>query len=279
MKVILAIVISFISVFGYAQTHILDQYKKAESLLKENNYFQANKILGECEKECDKKDTLYSYIIWYYTNTLTQLEKEEIAKEEWNNSLRYGLEALKTIEKGENYFKGKYKARRYWVYKNIIVSYFGLNQLDSAKKYQDLLYQAYKDKVLPDGINQFYNFEFFKWDNKNIWAYEYYPELGDPETQGSFSKIEYYVYSTKPDGTDEEELYQLHVLKFHKVDDSTNFDYVLTKRLINATNEVSGTFYSYTYSKPIDYNKLRVDIREVLKGNYEPDTKSVIKRK
>lgn len=63
---------------------------------------------------------------------------------------------------------------------------------------------------------------------------EWYLELGDPETEGSFSKIVYYVYSTNPDGTDKGQLYRLHVLKFHKSDDSVKFDYVLTKRLETA---------------------------------------------
>ena len=60
---------------------------------------------------------------------------------------------------------------------------------------------------------------------------------------------------------------------FHKIDESTKFDYVLTKRLETATNEVSGTLYAYTYDKKIDYVKLGADIKEVLKGNYEPGKK------
>lgn len=51
---------------------------------------------------------------------------------------------------------------------------------------------------------------------------------------------------------------------------------MLTKRLETSTNEVSGTLYAYTYDKKIDYVQLQADIREVLKGNYEPETKSTI---
>jgi hypothetical protein len=165
-------------------------------------------------------------------------------------------------------------ARKYWMYKNIVVSLFGLRQIDNARKYQGLLYKAYQEKKLPEGIDGYYNFEYFKWKGKNVWGYEYYPELGDPETKGSFSKIVYFVYSTNSDGTDKEQLYRLHVLKFHKIDDSVGFDYVLTKRLETATNEPSGTLYAYTYSKEIDYEKLHRDIRAVLDGKYEPGGKS-----
>ena len=56
-------------------------------------------------------------------------------------------------------------------------------------------------------------------------------------------------------------------------------DYVLTKRLETATNEVSGTLWSYTYNSPIDYKKLKIDIEEVLIGNYEAQTADKVKKK
>jgi hypothetical protein len=54
------------------------------------------------------------------------------------------------------------------------------------------------------------------------------------------------------------------------------FDYVMTKRLETATNEVSGTLYAYTYTENIDYEKLHNDVIEILKGNIQPDTKTTI---
>lgn len=280
MNKITTLLLLTISIVSFGQTEIVNkQYQKADSLYQAENNIEAYKIFKEIEIQCDKKDTLYDYILWYYNATATLLEKEERSKQNWSNALEYGLESLELIKKGENYFDDKFQDRKYWMYKNLIVSYFGLNQLSNAKKYQKELYSAYKDKTLPDGIDHFYNFEFFKWKDKNIWAYEYYPELGAPETKGSFSKIEYYIYSTNADGSDNKELYRLLVLKFHKFDNSVKFDYVLTKRLITATDEVSGTLYDYTYTKPIDYDKLRKDIKEVLNGNYQPNTKSVIKKK
>jgi len=278
MKIKLTIFLLFVFSFSFGQTGIYDQYQKADSLFQKDNYADAYKILKDIEPKCDKKDTLYNYILWYYTMSVTLLENEYRMKEDWKNAFNYGTEALQAIEKGKKFFDEKFAAREYWMYKNVIVSCFGLNDLDKARNYQDILYKAYKGKTLPEGINTYYNFEFFKWDNKNIWGYEWFPELGDPETQGSFSKIVYYVYSTNPDGTDKEQLYRFHVLKFHKIDNSVPFDYVLTKRLETAKNEVSGTLYAYTYVKKIDYIKLRADIREVLKGNYEPDTKTIIKK-
>lgn len=279
MKKTLTVILMTITTFAFGQTDILNKYQTADSLLKADNYLEAYNILKEIEVKCDKNDTLYNYILWYYVGATSELEKQHRTSERFDKSLQYGLEALKLIEKSKLYFDEKFAARELWMQKNIVVSYFGLGQIDNAIKHKDILYKAYKDKRLPDGLDKYFNFTFFKWEDKNVWGYEWYPELGDPETQGSFSKIVYYVYSTNPDGSDKDQLYRLHVLKFHKFDDSVKFDYVLTKRLETTTNEVSGTLYAYTYEKKIDYLKLQSDIKEVLKGNYEPDTKSKIKEK
>jgi len=149
-----------------------------------------------------------------------------------------------------------------------------LGQLDNAKKYKDLLYKAWKLQQLPTGLDQYFNFSFFKWEGKNVWGYEWFEELPENRFEKSFSKIVYYIYSTNPDGTDKDQLYRLHVLMFHKMDSTVKFDYVLTKRLEKATNEPQGTLYAYTYTKDIDYKKLQADIMEVLKGNYEGDMKN-----
>lgn len=279
MKQTLTIILLTISTFAFSQTNILTKYHKADSLLQADNYLEAYTILKEIEPQCDKKDTIYNYILWYYVGATSELENQNRTAEKFDRSLQYGLEALKLIEKGKSYFDEKFASREYWMHKNLIVSYFGLGQFDQSEKHKKTLYKAYKDKKLPEGIDQYFNFTFFKWEDKNVWGYEWYPELGDPETEGSFSKIVYYVYSTNSDGSDKDQLYRLHVLKFHKFDNSVKFDYVLTKRLETATNEVSGTLYAYTYDKKINYVKLQSDIREVLKGNYEPDTKSTIKKK
>ena len=277
-------VITFLCIIGIglvqAQTTLSEKYTKADELVKAKEYKNAYTVLKEIYPQCDKDDTLYSYIVWYYTSMTSELERQERMKENWQQALDYGLEALSIIKVGNGIFDEKYSAREYWMCKNVIISYVGLGQLDKAMEYRAKLYSAYKSKLLPDGIDKYYNFEFFRWENKNVWGYEWFPELGDPESQGSFSKIVYYVYSTNPDGSDKDQLYRLHVLKFHKLsENSVDFDYVLTKRLETAKNEVSGTLYAYTYKKELDFPKIRADIREVLKGNYEPNTKSVVNKK
>ena len=278
MKNTLTFLLMTISVVVFGQTEIFKKYYIADSLLQVNNYKEAYNIFKEIEPMCDKNDTLYSYILWSYVGATASLEKQYRLTEKFEKSLQLALEALTLIEKGKPYFDDKFASREYWMLKNIVVSYFGLEQLENAKKYKDKLYQAYKDKQLPKGLDEYFNFTFFKWEDKNVWGYEWFEDLPEDRFSKSFSKVVYYIYSTNPDGTDKEQLYRLHVLMFHNIDPSNKIDYVLTKRLETATNEVSGTLYAYTYTKDIDFKKLQVDIKEVLKGNYEPDTKKTKKK-
>lgn len=278
MKKIFIFLLFTITTVSYGQTEIYKKFLSADSLMQANNFTEAYTRFNEIEQTCDKNDTLYSSILWYFVGTVTTLEKSYRMNEKFDSALVYSLKALELIKKGKPLFDKKFALREVWMRKNVIISYFGLGQLDKAKIYQQMLYKAYKNSELPDGIDKFYNFTFFKWDNKNIWGYEWYEELPKDRFSKSFSKIVYYVYSTNPDGSDKEQLYRLHVLMFHSLTPKSTFDYVLTKRLETATDEVSGTFYDYTYDEKIDYVKLQADIREVLKGNYKSDVKSTIKQ-
>ncbi|MEZ4805201.1 MAG: hypothetical protein R2852_06895 [Bacteroidia bacterium] len=153
--------------------------------------------------------------------------------------------------------------------KNLIVSYFGLGQIEKAKKHKDILYKAYKQKKLPEGIDGYFNFHFFKFKDKNIWGYEWYPKLPKDRISSSFTKIVYYVYSTNPDGTDNEQLYRFHVLMFHKISKETKFDYLLVKKVETDKGLISSSYYQYTYLEDIDYKKLSDDIKEILTNEIE----------
>jgi hypothetical protein len=276
MKKMLTLLFLTISSITFGQSEIIEKYRIADNFMLNDNFYEAYKIFKDIEPKCSSKDTLYDYILWYYTSSATLIESSFREKQQFDSSLYYGLEALKLIKKGKPLFDEKFASREFFMIKNIVVSYFGLGQIDKAKEYKEILYKAYKNKKLPDGIDECFNFTYFKWEDKNIWGYEWFEELPKDRFSKSFSKIVYYVYSTNPDGTDKDQLYRLHVLMFHSIDASIKFDYVLTKQLETATNEVSGTLYSYTYNENIDYAKLQADIIQVLKGNYEPDTNSII---
>jgi hypothetical protein len=54
-----------------------------------------------------------------------------------------------------------------------------------------------------------------------------------------------------------------------------DFDYVMDKRLESATEEVAGTLYAYTYKEDIDFEKLQKDVKQVIKGDLQPDTRRI----
>lgn len=263
-----------IPTIGFGQNDYLSQYRKAEKLLEKNIIDSAYVKFKELEKSLPKSDTLYDYALWYKVSTATHLQEINRYQENFEKSLEYAKEALDGIEKGIEIFDEEFAKRKYFMIKNIIVSYYGLGNFEQGKKWKEKMYAAKEENLLPKGIDEYFNYDFFKFEDKNIWGYEWYAELPEDRFSSSFTKVVYYVYSTNPDGLDKEQLYRLHVLMFHG--NNENFDYVLDKRLETATDEVSGTLYSYTYKEDIDFEKLKNDVKEVLKGNLRPDTKRTL---
>lgn len=258
------------------QTDFRREYILADSLIQNSKIEEAYPKLNQLEQQIPRTDTLYNYVLWYQIEIATHLENKYRMAEDFESSLKYGLEALELIKKGITIFYGNFADREAFMIKNLVVSNFGLKRYDEAQQYKDLLYKAYKEAWLPEGIDEYFNFDYFRWEDKNIWGYEWYAELPKDRFSSSFSKVVYYVYSTNSDGSDKDQLYRLHVLMFHGSD--APFDYVMTKRLDVAENEVSGTLYAYTYKENIDFEKLHNDVIEILKGNLQPDTKRVISK-
>lgn len=255
------------------QSNSLSEYQKGTILLKTNNIDSAYVKFKNLEENIPKTDTLYSYSLWYYINTVTQLEKENRLKEKFDKSLTLGIEAYNAIEKGVQYFDPEFKKRKYFMIKNIIVSNFGLGNFEEGKKWKEKLYAAKANNELPEGIDEYFNFDYFTFENKNIWGYEWFEELPKDRFSSSFTKVVYYVYSTDENGEDKDQLYRFQVLMFHG--SNVKFDYVLTKRLETAKNESSGTLYAYTYNENIDFPQLQLDIKEILKGNINPEKRKL----
>ena len=271
MRKVNILILLLIPIIGFGQNDYLSEYQKAENLLQTNEIDSAFVKFNELEKSLPKNDTLYEYALWYKVATATHLQEIYRYQENFTESLEYAKEALNGIEKGIEIFDEEFAKRKFFMVKNIMVANFGLGNFEEGKKWKEKMYQAKEQNQLPEGIDQNFNFDFFKFEDKNIWGYEWYAELPKDRFSSSFTKVVYYVYSTNPDGSDKDQLYRLHVLMFHG--NNENFDYVMDKRLETATEDVSGTLYAYTYKEDIDFEKLKNDVKEVLKGNLEPDTK------
>lgn len=267
MKKISILILCILPMVGFCQKTTLESYHEAQRYIQTDQIDSAYYKFKLLEESIPKSDTLYEHAVWYRTMTASHLEEVARYQEDFETSLKYGLDALEGIKKGKFMFADNFASREFFMVKNIIVSHYGLGNFKEGKAWKDKMYTAQKDSLLPEGIDQYFNFDFFKMGDKNVWGYEWFAPLPKDRFSSSFTKVVYYVYSTNPDGSDKEQLYRLYVLMFHG--NQKNFDYVLTKRLTDAApkGEFSGTLYQYTYKEDIDFEKLKKDVKEVVSGN------------
>ncbi|OOV19231.1 hypothetical protein [Flavobacterium sp. LM4] len=151
-----------------AQKSLISDFQKADILLKTNNIDSAYFKFKILEQTIPKTDTLYKYSLWYYTLTTSQLEYENRLNEKFDKSLKLGIEALAAIEKGIPLFDAEFAKRKYFMIKNIVVSNFGLGDFNEGKKWKEKLYQAKEKKELPEGLDESFNFDFFRFENKKF---------------------------------------------------------------------------------------------------------------
>jgi hypothetical protein len=83
MKYTITLLIITLSSKIFTQNVILDQYLKADKYYQEENYSEAYTIFKEIEPKCDKEDTLYNYILWYFVNTTSELERQNRMNEKF----------------------------------------------------------------------------------------------------------------------------------------------------------------------------------------------------
>lgn len=264
-----------IPLFGFGQTDYRSEYLKAEELMDNQKFEAAYQKFNTLESQIPKNDTLYIYSLYYKVLNATYLEQLSRMDEKFEKSLEYGLAALDGIEKGVGYFDESFADRRYFMVKNILVSQNGLGRTEEVKRWREKMYAAASAGVLPQGLDVYYNFDYFKIGDKNIWGYEWFEDLPKDRFSTSFTKVVYYVYDTNPDGSDRNQLYRLHVLMFHG--NELDFDYVLERNQNIENEQISGTYYRFRYKEDIDLEKLKKDVKQIVIENIEPDTRRSLK--
>lgn len=275
MKKITLLSILIIPFLLNGQSRVDSLFKIGDTYFENKELEKAKEVFTTLKSELEIGSSDYNFAADRFVNTFF-LGKDDLRnKGKYLLSIEYLNNLITLIKKDKEYIRPMWNNEKiFYLTKTIIQNYFSLNQSKKAKPYQKILYKAYKNDKLPEGISDSYSFEMFKWEDKNVWGYEWFEELPEDRFSKSFSKIVYYVYSTNLDGSDKEQLFRLHVLMYHNINKNVKIDYVLTKRLETATDEVSGTLYDYTYQSPIDYKKLKKDVVEVLKGNYQVNSKT-----
>lgn len=251
--------------------------QEANEFLDNKDYVNSLKLFRELHNQVSRKDTTFNDIAYGLSASLFYTLLDIKANDDWKTTADLSIEFIKVLEDDKDFISEGLQEKKYLAYKDLVVAYFGLGQRDKAKPYQQKLYDAYKKKQLPEGIDQYYNFEKFVLNNQNVWGYEWFAQLGDKEAEGSFSKQVYYIYSRDSVGGDKDQLFTLETVKVHKFKKDEP-DFVLTKRVYDKKQEQSETIWTYTFDNPIDYEKLHKAIVEFLKGGVKTDTKSIIKR-
>lgn len=245
------------------------QFEKAGRLFAAKKYDEALQLIRSLDLRENLDDDLKKDIRWAHISALTALAKTARQQEDWARAYKFSKQSVDVLEDSGDEYSGPFldqlTARRFWSYKNMVLACHGLEKSREAKLYRDKLYTAYSEKKLPNGLDQSFNFDFYRTAGQNVWGYEYFPQLGDPSTKGSFTKFLYHVYEANEDGSDKAVLYRLHVLKFHKINEDDKGDYVLALRRVVDGQERSETLYEYLYDEPVEIEKLRRDIRQVVK--------------
>jgi hypothetical protein len=250
----------------FSQNDNLTQFQKAINFNSINKPDSAYHLFKKLETHVLKSDSLYPFLLSNKVLSIIELEKESRLSENFQQSLDYGLEALKAFQVVKGEMSQEVLKKEYVIIKNVIISCFGVGDFENAKKWRALLYKAQKAGLLSGALAKTFNFDFFTVDDLNVYGYEWYAEY--PKSaydKSNFTKVIYYVYSRNPDGSDKEQLFRLHLLKFNG--NVRNMDYVLTKKSGSGPDETSVTLYAYPYVKYIDYEKLQADVREIAKGN------------
>jgi hypothetical protein len=197
-------------------------------------------------------------------------------KNDWKGTIDLSNEFLKLLDEDASVLDPSWLKKKHWVHKDLVVAHSGLGQWDLAKRYQDLLYDAYHKNQLPEGIDRQYNFEKFVHNGMNVWGYESYGPLEASGQGTSFSKHVYYVFSRDAEGNDKDPLFTLETVKVHKLTEDLP-DFVLTKRVYQKDQVETETYWAFTFNDPIDCEELHRRIVEFLNGGFTPDSKSITK--
>jgi hypothetical protein len=267
-----------ISVIVGGQASQQKKLQEAYAYLDKKDFANSLKLFQELHTQVARNDRSFADVALGLSSSLYYTLLDVMKKNDWKATVDLADRFLKVLKDDETFLDPAVLGKKVWAYKDLIVAYFGLGQRDKAKPYQDLLYQAYKEKQLPDGIDRSYNFEKFVYNDLNVWGYESYAELKDQEAGRSFSKHVYYIISRDDEGNDKEQLYTLETVRVHKLKDDLP-DYVLTKKTSSEENVKNETYWTFTFNDPVDYEKLHQAILALLKGGVSPDSVSIVRRK
>ena len=273
---IVGIVLVGMSLAVSAQSGQLQKLKDAFGYLDKKDFSNSLKLFRELHSQVDRTDPSFSYVASGTAESLFSMLLDVMKRNDWKWTIDLSNEFLKLLEEDASVLDPSWLKKKHWVHKDLVVAHSGLGQWDLAKRYQDLLYDAYHKNELPEGIDRQYNFEKFVHNGMNVWGYESYGPLEASGQGTSFSKHVYYVFSRDAEGNDKDPLFTLETVKVHKLTEDLP-DFVLTKRVYQKDQVETETYWALTFNDPIDDKELHRRIVEFLNGGFTPDSKSITK--
>lgn len=271
MKFLKLILILLVSITTTAQTNIATDYDNALKLYNAKQYLEAYTAFKTLKSQLIEKDALYTDVVKYLTASTTELEQSARLKGDYQTSLKYSLEAVDLLKGNTSNFDGNASNKELLMNQNIIVAYTGLEKYADANSYKQVLYNRNRENTLPMALSGYFNSEYFKVGDKNVWVYEWYDDAFSERVSNNFSKVVYFVYSTDADGQNKESLYRLHLLP-----NKDKGNYSLEKQFDRNTKQFGSKFNQVTFAKELDYKALKKEVITIIAQGLTPSNEREI---
>lgn len=255
-----------------AQKSKEDSLNKARRFENGRAHSSALVLYDALYRQTGKQHPLYPEIAQGCYRSLFNNLQEAKQKGDWSKSIPLAEQLVRIVNDNRNLMGSSNENKKYWACKDLVLANFNLRHPEKARVYQDSLYAAYKRDDLPHGLNACYNFEQFAINNKNVLAYEYYPDYGDPGTTANFAKQVYVVYARDKQGNNGAELFSLEAIRVPAAQTDLPATIVLRKREQKGS-VLNGMPWSTTLGSTVDYAKLHSAVVSYLSTKDAVDTR------
>ena len=262
-RIILLILITF-SISCIGQSKFQKEYGIAVDFMSKDDYKSAHRILTSLAQNCNRTDSLYNSILMQNNYSTYQIVDEYITKQLFDSSLKHSVELLNILEKNKPYIHPSFIRYECQITSFAIISYFGMELIDSAIQLRNNLYANHLNKLIPTDLNEYFFFTKFRIKDKLVQGIEWFEENLDEGYENSLSKIVYQIRSEKTNESDREKTIDIYLKLYHNSNTTNKDYYVLVKNTKTNEGDVSDILSNYTYSKNIDYKKLQTDIIDIV---------------
>lgn len=241
----------------WSQEKFQEKYESAESYIESGFYELARNLLTNVLAQTERGSEDYRYcadkIAHTYTLQWDEVQKFPLARKRLN----YLTSFLSHIEKeGEFLGKSLNTSRKYRIFESLVGEYLNMRQVELAKQYQDSLYTAHKQDLLPSNMKDSYSLGQFSNGSVSIWGYEWYEGVAAEKDHGSSSKVVFSVYPASSAGMDDTELMQFHLKKIAWIDSNLG-EFILVQRPGVGKEGTVTTLWDFSFDSPLDYLELR----------------------